>query len=284
MPRHSFSFVIPAYNEANRLAPTLNAIADLSASHLGECEIIVVDDGSSDATAEIARAFQAPHCRACVLSLPHRGKGAAIRHGVSVATGEVVILCDADLQDSVREVLSLLVALKDGADIAIGSRWLAPFESHCAQPFHRRVASRVYNLVASHVLALPFKDTQCGLKTLTLDAATRIFPLLNLDGWGYDSELIHVAITRSLRIDEVDLRLVHDYSTSHFRPIADGCATLLELFEIRWNDLRGAYGRPALGPASLRKSAKLRLNFFEQSASPEPMEVSANSPRDDLAA
>jgi len=284
MTQHSFSFVIPAYNEATRLTPTLRAIADLSASRLGECEIIVVDDGSTDATADIARAFQAPHCRVCVLCLPHRGKGAAIRHGVSVATGEIVILCDADLKDSVREVLSLLVSLKNGADIAIGSRWHAPFKSRSAQPFHRRVASRIYNLVAGHVLALPFRDTQCGLKTLTLDAATRVFPLLNLDGWGYDSELIHVALTHSLRVEEVDLRLVHDYSNSHFRPLTDGCATLLELFEIRWNDLRGVYGRPNLGPVSYHEPAKLSLNFFPESTSPKPLEVPASSPSDDLAA
>jgi glycosyltransferase involved in cell wall biosynthesis len=286
MSRNSFSFVIPAYNEATRLTPTLNAIAALSASHLGDCEIIVVDDGSTDATADIARAFLVPHCRVSVLCLPHRGKGAAIRHGVSFATGEIVILCDADLQDSVREVLSLLGALKNGTDIAIGSRWLAPFESRCAQPFHRRVASRIFNLVAGHVLALPFRDTQCGLKALKLDAANRVFPLLNLDGWGYDSELIHVALSHSLRVDEVDLRLVHDYSTSHFRPLVDGCATLLELFEIRWHDLRGAYGRPILGPVSFRETAKLSLNFFEESASPQSLDVPmpANSPRDDLAA
>jgi hypothetical protein len=141
----------------------------------------------------------------------------------------------------------------------------------------------VYNLVAGHVLALPFKDTQCGLKALTLDAATRIFPLLSLDGWGYDSELIHVALTRNLRVEEVDLRLVHDYSNSHFRPLADGCATLLELFEIRWNDLRGAYGRPVLGPISFRETTKVSLNFFHESTSSEPLEVPAN-PRDDLAA
>jgi len=284
MTQHSFSFVIPAFNEATRLTPTLRAIADLSASRLGDCEIIVVDDGSTDATADIARGFQAPLCRVCVLCLPHRGKGAAIRHGVSVATGEIVILCDADLKDSVREVLSLLVSLKNGADIAIGSRWHAPFKSRCAQPFHRRVASRIYNLVAGHVLALPFRDTQCGLKTLTLDAATRVFPLLNLDGWGYDSELIHVALTHSLRVEEVDLRLVHDYSNSHFRPLTDGCATLLELFEIRWNDLRGVYGRPNLGPVSYQEPAKLSLNIFPESTSPKPLEVPANSPSDDLAA
>jgi hypothetical protein len=107
---------------------------------------------------------------------------------------------------------------------------------------------------------------------------------MNLDGWGYDSELIHVALTRSLRVEEVDLRLVHDYSNSHFRPLADGCATLLELFEIRWNDLRGAYGSPVLGPISFRETAKPRVSFFQESTAPEPLEVPANSPRDDLAA
>lgn len=284
MSQKSFSFVIPAYNEAIRLTPTLKAIADLSASRLGDCEIIVVDDGSTDDTADIAHAFRAPCCSVCILRSPHRGKGAAIRQGVGVATGEVVVLCDADLQHSVGEVLSLLAALKKGADIAIGSRWLAPFESRSAQPLHRRVASRVFNLVASHILALPFRDTQCGLKMLTIDAAMRVFPLLNLDGWGYDSELIHVALTRSLRVEEVNLHLVHDYSNSHFRPLADGFSTLMELFEIRWNDLRGVYGRTALGPAYFRDTTKLGLNLFKKSTSTEPLEVPATSPRDDLAA
>jgi len=275
VPPYSFSFVIPAYNEAARLAPTLGVIADLSASHLGECQIIVVDDGSTDSTAEIARAFTAPHCVVSVLSLPHRGKGSAIRHGVSVATGEVVILCDADLQDSVREVLRLIVALKKGADIAIGSRWLATPVSHGGQPLHRRIASRIFNFVASHVLALPFRDTQCGLKMLTLDAANRVFPLLSLDGWGYDSELIHVALTRRLQVAEIDLRLVHDYRNSHFRPLTDGCATLSELFEIRWNDFRGVYGRRDLGSG---------LNFLQESTASESLKVPASSPPDDLAA
>ena len=284
MTPYSFSFVIPAYNEATRLAPTLRVIAELSASHLGECQIIVVDDGSTDSTADIARAFQSPHCDVSVLCFPHRGKGSAIRHGVRVASGEIVILCDADLQDSVRQVLPLIVALREGADIAIGSRWLAPPDSHLGQPLHRRIASRIFNFVASHVLKLPFRDTQCGLKTLTLDAANRVFPLLSLDGWGYDSELIHVALTRCLQVAEVDLRFVHDYRNSHFRPLTDGCATLSELFEIRWNDFRGAYGHSVPGSMSFRESAKPGMNFLQESPAAKPLEVPANSPSDDLAA
>jgi len=281
---YSFSFVIPAYNEAARLAPTLRVIAELSASHLGECQIIVVDDGSTDSTADIARAFRAPHCDICVLSIPHRGKGFAIRHGVKVASGEIVILCDADLQDSVRQVLPLIAALRDGADIAIGSRWLAPAYSHLGQPLYRRIASRVFNFVAGQVLKLPFTDTQCGLKTLSIDAANQVFPLLSLNGWGYDSELIHVALTRCLQVAEVDLRFVHDYRNSHFRPLTDGCATLSELFEIRWNDLRGAYGRPAPGSMSFRESAKSSMSFLQDNPAPKSLEVPASSPTDDLAA
>ena len=284
MSTYSFSFVIPAFNEANRLAPTLSVIAGLAASHLGDCQIVVVDDGSTDTTADIARAFKAPHCDLSVLCFPHRGKGFAIRQGVRVATGEIVILCDADLQDSVREVLRLIAAVRNGADIAIGSRWLAPLSSHSGEPLHRRVASRVFNFVASRVLALPFRDTQCGLKTLTLDAANLVFPMLSLNGWGYDSELIHVALARHLHVAEIDLRLVHDYRNSHFRPLTDGCATLSELFEIRWNDLRGAYGPPFPASMSSQESANPSTRLFRESAAPESLEVPATSPGDDLAA
>jgi dolichyl-phosphate beta-glucosyltransferase len=242
MRPRSCSFVIPAYNEANRLTATLDAIALLPACLLGQCEIIVVDDGSTDGTAEVARAFFAPHCPVSVYCLPHRGKGFAIRQGVSVAQNEIVVLCDADLRESMHEVLALIETLRSGADIAIGSRWLNCVDMNCRQPLFRRISSRVFNLVAGHILALPFKDTQCGLKTLTREAADRVFPLLSLDGWGYDLELIHVALTLRLRVEEVNLDLIHDYSDSHFRQLSDGFAALLELFKIRWNDIRGAYG------------------------------------------
>lgn len=245
MPKRRCSFVIPAYNEALRLPPTLAAIAKLSASSLGGCEIIVADDGSTDFTADVALAFHAPQCHIRVLRLPHRGKGFAIRRGVSHATGDVVFLCDADLRDAVDEVLCLEDALQHGADIAIGSRWLDCTNHLSAQPFYRRASSRLFNLIAGRLLELPFKDTQCGLKALTRNAAARVFPSLSLDGWGYDAELIHVALALGLRVEEVGLRMDHDYRSSHFRPITDGWTVLMELFEIRWNDFRGAYVQAA---------------------------------------
>lgn len=252
MSRHNCTFVIPAYNEARRLPATLSAIAALASSQLGRCEVIVADDGSTDATAELAETFRTPLCRVRVLRLSHRGKGFAIRRGVGLARGEMIVLCDADLADSVAEIPLLAAALRRGADIAIGSRWLDHFECLRSQPLHRRLSSRAFNRLATCVLSVPFKDTQCGLKALSRSAANRVFPLLRLDGWGYDAELIHASRAIGLRIDEVGLRLIHDYRDSHFRTVSDGWATVLELFEIRWNALRGAYrpSSPVLVPDS----------------------------------
>lgn len=271
MYKRRCSFVIPAYNEARRLPATLAAIAQLSAS-LGRCEIIVVDDGSTDSTLEVARAFRAPLCRLRVLRVPHRGKGFAVRRGVHLAQGEIILLCDADLHDGVREVISLEAALRNGADIAIGSRWLSHLECLRSQPLHRRISSRLFNLVAGRLMALPFKDTQCGLKALTRRAARRVFPLLSLDGWGYDIEMIHVALTLGLHVQEVDLRLIHEYRDSHLRPIADGWATLWELFTIRRNHMHGAYGAPIPRSPVIPRNTALR-----ETVTLNPMSTSAVS-------
>ena len=238
----SYSFVIPAYNEANRISATLAAIASLSSSKLWQCEIIVADDGSTDNTADVAQAFSSPECPIFVHRFPHRGKGHAIRQGVISSHGEVIVLCDADLHDSVAEVLTLIEVLGKGVEIAIGSRWLSGADTAHTQSFIRQVSSRIYNLVTKHILDLPFKDTQCGLKTLTRKAADQVFPLLSLDGWGYDPEMIHVAVALGLRIEEVGLVILHDYRRSNFRPVRDGLNAFSELFKIRWKDMRGTYG------------------------------------------
>lgn len=239
MSRRSCSFVIPAFNEEHRLPATLSAIAGLSRECAGDCEIIVADDGSIDCTAEIAFDFLSP-CRLRVLGLPHRGKGAAIRSGIAAARGDVIVLCDADLKNAVGELVHLEQALYFGADLAIGSRWLGSQCLH-AQPLHRRVSSRIFHALARRMLTLPFKDTQCGLKAMSRDAAQRILPLLRVNGWGYDIELIHVALALGMRVEEVAVELPHDYRTSHFRPISDGWAACRELIEIRRNHRRGVY-------------------------------------------
>ena len=257
----SYSFVIPAYNEANRISATLASIAALSSSQRWQSEIIVADDGSTDNTAEIAQAFSSPQCPVFVHRLPHRGKGHAIRQGVIASRGEIIVLCDADLHDSVAEVLSLIEVLGHGVEIAIGSRWLLGATTACTQPLFRRLSSRCYNLVASHILDLPFKDTQCGLKTLTRKAADQVFPLLNLNGWGYDPEMIHVAVALGLRIEEIGLVIPHDYRESHFRPVSDGLTAFSELLKIRWQDMRGSYGNRHLRSRLVPRARLSRSSF-----------------------
>ena len=152
---------------------------------------------------------------------------------------------------AIRSLKSPLeTALHRGADIAIGSRWVDHIGCLRSQPLHCRLCSRAFNRLAACVLSVPFKDTQCSLKALTRGAASRVFPLLRLNGWGYDTELIHAALSIGLRVEEVSLHLVHDYQDSRFRPLSDGWATVRELFEIRWNALQGAYSRssPVLLP------------------------------------
>src|SRR5581483_9244840 len=123
MPPCRCSFVIPAYNEARRLPGTLAAIAELAASRRIRCEIIIADDGSTDSTADVARRFHAPYCRVRVLRLSHHGKGFAIRHGVYLARGEIIVLCDANLHASVRQVARADEALCRAADVVNATRW-----------------------------------------------------------------------------------------------------------------------------------------------------------------
>lgn len=279
MYRRRCSFVIPAYNEARRLPATLTAIEELSISSLGKCEIIIVDDGSTDSTVEVARSFRSPLCRVRILRVPHRGKGFAIRRGVHLAHGEIVVLCDADLHDSVHEVVRLEAALGRGADIAIGSRWLTHLDCLRSQPLYRRLSSRLFNMIAGRLIELPFKDTQCGLKALTRRAAKRVFPLLCMNGWGYDIEMIHVALTLGLRVEEVDLRLIHEYRDSHVRLITDGWATLWELLKIRRNHLQGAYGAATIGVPALERMTHPAIALQQMA----PPAVSGSGARQDAA-
>lgn len=243
------SFVIPAYNEEHRLPGTLEAILDSGHRH-GKSEIVVVDDGSSDSTVEVVQEFQrrAKNIRVVRLGGRH-GKGFAVRSGVFAARGEIIVICDADLHQSVSEVPKLEDALQL-SDIAIGSRWLGHFECTLQQPIGRRLSSRLLNKLTRSLLDLPFKDTQCGLKAVTRRAARQVFPLLTIRGWAYDIEFIHVALLQGLRVQEVKLRILHDYHQSRFRPMTDGWTTLWELMSIRWQQTRGSYARQSLSLAT----------------------------------
>lgn len=244
MSRIRYSIVIPAFNEENRISATLDQILKFFAERGTKGEIVVVDDGSTDSTADIVQRYRRRTYRTKLFRLQHRGKGWAVRHGVRHAHGEFVFLCDADLNNGVAELEKLETALMRGADVAIGSRWVGSSESVRSQPFYRRVSGRFFNFLTQRLLGLEFKDTQCGLKAFTREAAHALFPHQSVSGWGFDPELLFLAQRMGFRVEEVGIELHHDYETSRFRPVRDGARAFAELFRIFARDFAGYYPRP----------------------------------------
>ena len=161
----TYSIVIPAYNESARLGVTLDKVLAYIHAQGWDAEVIVVNDGSRDNTADIVRAFAAKDAVLRLVENPgNRGKGYSVRHGMLSARGQVVLFSDADLSSPIEEAPKLLRALEEGADIAIGSRWLRAETQTQRQPLYRQLFGRIFNLLLRLTLGLNFKDTQCGFK------------------------------------------------------------------------------------------------------------------------
>jgi glycosyltransferase involved in cell wall biosynthesis len=253
--RIRYSIVIPAFNEERRIGTTLDHIMKYVSERNVRAEIIVVDDGSSDRTADVVMWYRRKTYRVKLVRIPHSGKGSAVRRGVQAAHGQFIFLCDADMHAGFAECEKLEAALLAGADVAIGSRWVEHCDSLDTQPLYRRASSRVFNLCTQRLLGLRFHDTQCGLKAFTRDVAKDLFAYQSIDGWGFDPELLFVASRLGYRVVEVPIKLVHDYSSSKFRPVQDGFVTFKELFQILWRDLLGSYPRPMPAPAVVATAA-----------------------------
>jgi len=249
----TYSIVIPAYNEGARLGPTLEEV--LAYVHrLGlDAEIIVVNDGSRDHTADIVRAFAAKDPRVSLLENPgNRGKGYSVRHGMLKAQGEIIIFSDADLSSPIDEMPKLLQALKDGADIAIGSRWLRAELQTTRQSVHRQLFGRIFNGLNRLILGLQFKDTQCGFKAFTRRAAQTILPLQRIERWGFDPEILFLARKFGFRVAEVPVKWGHVGGT-RINPLMDGARMFQEMLRIRGYDLAGKYdGVSALSPQAVK--------------------------------
>lgn len=243
MPYPNYSIVIPAYNEAGRIPATLRSVVDCVRKQGWNAEVIVVDDGSSDATAKVVRDFaaQAPEVR--LLQNPgNRGKGYSVRSGLLQALGEVVMFTDADLSAPMEEAERLFAAITGGADIAIGSRWLESGRQTQRQPFYRQFFGRCFNAVTRLVMGLKFADTQCGFKAFTRAAAQTVFQLQTIERWGFDPEILFIALKRGFRIEEVPVSWAHD-ERSRMSYLKDGMKMLEEIIIVRWNALLGRYGK-----------------------------------------
>jgi glycosyltransferase involved in cell wall biosynthesis len=158
------------------------------------------------------------------------------------ARGDVALFTDADLSAPIEEAERLFAALEQGADIAIGSRWLESGRQTHKQPLYRQFFGRCFNAVTRMVIGLNFADTQCGFKAFTREAAQAVFPLQTIERWGFDPEILFIALQRGLRVVEVPVGWAHDERT-RMSYLKDGMKMLEEIATIRWNALRGRYGK-----------------------------------------
>jgi len=240
----TYSIIIPAYNEGQRLGPTLDQLLAHAARQQWRCEIIVVNDRSTDNTAEVVRDYMRRTSLVKLRENPrHSGKGYSVRQGMMHAAGDVVMFTDADLSSPIAEAAKLFAAIQQGADVAIGSRWLHADLQTRRQPLYREFLGRIFNLLLRFILGLAFSDTQCGFKAFTRQAAAAIFPALRIERWGFDPEILFLAQRWGLRVVEVPVEWGHD-TRSKIKLLNDGFRMLLDLLRIRWTALSGGYRQP----------------------------------------
>jgi dolichyl-phosphate beta-glucosyltransferase len=217
--RTPVSVVVPAYNERRRLPALLETLERgaedvFSPAGLRLAELIVVDDGSTDGTADVARDRPDPGFSIQVIQLDeNRGKGAAVRAGMLAAESPLALLSDADMATPFEEVGRLTSALADGYDVAIGSRGLPESDLVVRQPPYRELMGKTFNLGLRLLTGLPYRDTQCGFKLFRLPRARPLFELQRIDGFAYDAEILVLARRLGLRVAEVPVRWFNDPAT-----------------------------------------------------------------------
>lgn len=236
-----YSLVIPAYNESERITASLDKILAYIAQNHWDAEVLVVNDGSRDNTADVVRQYERRSPIVRLLENPgNRGKGYSVRHGMLQARGDVLIFSDADLSSPIYESAKLIREIEKGADVAFGSRWLEADTQTERQSILRQIAGRVYNLLLRAILGLNYKDTQCGLKAFTREAAEKVFTRQKIERWGFDPELLFIAKKFGMKMVEVPVEWAHD-DRSKINPVIDGFKMGMEMLRIRWNGITGRY-------------------------------------------
>ena len=225
------SIIIPAYNEAARIGPALRQALDFLDSRPYSWELLVADDGSSDATARLAAEAAAGRPNLRILSLPHRGKGWAVKNAMLAARGEYRLLCDADLPVPVEQMERLFPPSSGDVDVAVGSR-AAPGATRTGEPLLRRIMGRAFNALV-RLLALPgLADTQCGFKCFRGDIAPRLFQRQTLDGFAFDVEVLYLARRLGLTVREFPVDWTYR-PRSKVRALSDPLSMTRDLLRIR---------------------------------------------------
>ena len=227
------SVVIPAYNESARLGASLQRVRSWLEARPETAEIIVVDDGSADDTADVARRELDGFALCQVLrNEPNAGKGASVRRGVLAASGAHVLFSDADLSVDIADWDKLRAAHEAGADIAIGSRAVRGSVIDVHQPWHREMAGRCFNLFIRAFVMGGIHDTQCGFKSFARDCIQPVFARQTIERWGFDVELLYIAQRLGFKVAEVPITWRNDAATK-INAAADGFKMLGEALEAR---------------------------------------------------
>ena len=238
------SIVIPAFDEAERISEPLTRIFDYLHRENVNAEVIVVDDGSSDRTAEVSEKTFAdkPGIRARVVRYErNRGKGFAVRSGLEAAEADIALFSDADLSTPIEEMPKLVEPIRLGEfDVTFGSRALDRSLIGTHQPWRREQGGKVMNFIIRKMSGLDFADTQCGFKAFNMVKFKPLLPLMTIDRFGFDVEFLYVAKYHQLRLREVPVRWnnVEGSKVSVFR---DTKRMIGELREIRQNAKSGRY-------------------------------------------
>jgi dolichyl-phosphate beta-glucosyltransferase len=247
-PHPDLSIVIPAYNEADRLTPTLRDYVAYCDASGRAAEVIVVDDGSLDATSTVVEQFAAEHPQVRLIRLAeNRGKGYAVRSGVVNARGKLVLFADADGATPLAEVERLEAALRDGADLAIGSRAVHAAGVRVNARLYRRLMGRLFHRLVETLTVKGVHDTQCGFKLFRGSVAQDLFSRMRMRGFSFDVELLMMAQRRGYRIAEVPVNWTHQPG-SKVNLALDSMLMLRDLFIIRGRYFRGEYNAPHLSP------------------------------------
>jgi len=237
-----FSIIIPAHNEAERLPSSLEAVKRFISSLPFETEVIVVENNSSDGTAEIVREWMKTMPQLRLISLAQPGKGNAIRTGMLAAQGEYRFMADADFSMPVEEIRKFLSGGKPLAPVAIASRE-APGSKRIGEPFYRHLIGRVYNFLVRMLVLPGLQDTQCGFKCFSAEAAQAIFPLQRLEGWSFDVEVLTIARQLGFEIKQVPITW-HYQPGSRMHLLGDSLQMAKDLFTIRQYKKKGLYNAP----------------------------------------
>lgn len=236
------SIIIPAHNEAERLPTSLGAVKRFISSLPFETEVIVVENNSSDATAEIVREWMKTMPQLRLISLAQPGKGNAIRSGMLAAQGDYRFMADADFSMPVEEIRKFLSGGKPLAPVAIASRE-APGSKRIGEPFYRHLIGRIYNFLVRMLVLPGLQDTQCGFKCFSAEAAQAIFPLQRLEGWSFDVEVLTIARQLGFEIKQVPITW-HYQPGSRMHLLGDSLQMAKDLFTIRQYKKKGLYNAP----------------------------------------